>query len=163
MVLSRRPSGFTLVELLLAVSISTVGMVFVLGALMQCLAALNTTEKRITASNMINQRLVFGSTVRTRCNETGLLDNGIDGSFNYTDVVDDISSTFGRDTGLLRKGMYEETFTIFWKQNGRLQNMSGTKFVFKPSDKKMRPSRRNKSCPNPNHSKYSKYIAGTFK
>ena len=55
---SMRPKkAFTLVELMIAVAVIAVGMVFVLGAFSQCLSALTTARKMVTANYLLNGKL----------------------------------------------------------------------------------------------------------
>ena len=53
----RHSKAFTLVELLIAVAVIAVGMVFILGALSQCVSAFTTAQNMVTANYLLNKKI----------------------------------------------------------------------------------------------------------
>lgn len=133
---SRPSSGFTLVELLVAVVVIAVGMVFVLGALGQCMNALTTAQKTARANYLLSQKI--WSIDEERQLNGGSQEGAWNGIFeepyadyNWTDEVRMIDEDFGNETVFIQKYLNEETLKVVWRQGRAGKDISITRYVAK--------------------------------
>ena len=139
-VITKFKAAFTLVELLIAVTIIAVGMVFVLGALSQCVFSLNTAEKITTANYLLNKKI-------WEIDLAQKLNNGSEeggwgeafpepyNNFNWTQNVSGISADFGNETTLLQDNLYEEKVGVSWKQGAGMRDISVVRYVKRKKEK----------------------------
>ncbi len=129
--------AFTLVELLVAAAVIAVGMVYVLGAFGRCMTALTTSERMVTATFLLNNklwrldeiyRLNQGAEEGT---DTGQFTEPYD-RFEWTQSTTTISADVGDDfnqTTILREAFLEETVRVSWKQGRATRDISVTRYV----------------------------------
>lgn len=133
-IVHRPSSGFTLVELLIAVAVIAVGMVFVLGAFNQCVASLNTAQKMITANSLLNTKiwdlaaeasLKGGTEIGER---SGVFPEPC-ANFNWTEEAYNISADFGNQTSFVQQEYVEQATTVSWLQAKGVKNLSVVRYV----------------------------------
>ncbi len=129
-------SGFTLVELMAAVAVIAVGMVFILGAFCQCVSSLTTAEHKITANLLLNAKIWEEDLVLKENNgsEAGEWSEAFKPpyeNFNWTHVVRDGVSAgdFGNESLFVQENLNEEAFTVFWTQGKAVKDVTVTRFV----------------------------------
>jgi len=137
---SMRPKkAFTLVELMIAVAVIAVGMVFVLGAFSQCLSALTTARKMVTANYLLNGKL-WESDLAIK-QENGSQEGEWSGvflepyeSFNWTHKIKAVSVEFGNESlpGLER--LNEEIMKVSWLQGRQTKDISVVRYVKKKNE-----------------------------
>jgi prepilin-type N-terminal cleavage/methylation domain-containing protein len=134
-----RPSdfGFTLVELMAAAAVIAVGMVFVLGAFNQCMSALTTAQRTITASRLLNAKIweddAFLKTVAglEAGNESGVFSPPYE-NFNWSrSVYEDSFSDYGNESAVLEKNLNKEELKVIWQQGKKTKDISITRCVKK--------------------------------
>jgi len=133
----RHTKAFTLVELLVAAAVIAVGMVYVLGALGRCMTALAASERMVTATFLLNNKLwQLDEIYRQDQGAEAGTDNGrfnepYDG-FEWTQATAPVSANLGDEfnqTTLLRDLFLEETVTVSWKQGAATRDISVTRYV----------------------------------
>lgn len=134
----RPPSGdpaFTLVELMAAVAVIAVGMVFILGAFNQCLSSMNTAGKTVTAVGLMNDKLqhIDSEHIQNNGSQEGSWSGGFEQDryqgFNWSQVVRPVEQDFGNETVFAQDGLNEETVSVSWKQGKVIKDVSVTRFV----------------------------------
>jgi len=129
--------GFTLVELMAAVAVIAVGMVFVLGAFNQCLSSMTTAEKTVTACGLLNDRIyqIDFAYIQSNGSQEGSWSGGFQEEqhkgFNWTQVVQPVSQDFGNETIFVQVALNEEKVSIAWKQGSVVKDVSVTRYVRK--------------------------------
>jgi len=134
----RRKKAFTLVELLVASAVIAVGMVYVLGALGRCMTALAASERMVTASFLLNNKLWQldelyrqdqGAEMGT---DRGRFDEPYD-LFEWEQFTTAVSAEVGdgyNQTTLLRDAFLEETVRVSWSTQGQAaRSISVTRYV----------------------------------
>ncbi|MFH1223106.1 MAG: prepilin-type N-terminal cleavage/methylation domain-containing protein [Pseudomonadota bacterium] len=128
--------GFTLVELMAAVAVIAVGMVFILGAFSQCVSSLTTAEHKITANFLLNAKIWEEDIVLKENNgsEAGEWSEAFKPpyeNFNWTHVVRDGVSAgdFGNESLFVQENLNEEAFTVSWTQGKAVKDVSVTRLV----------------------------------
>jgi len=128
--------GFTLVELLAAVAVIAIGMVFVLGAFSQCMSSLTTIEKTVTANYLLNKKMwetdsnISGINFTETGSEQGDFEAPYE-NFSWTRTTGPISSDFGNETIFMQQGLFKETLKIGWLQGKKAQDLVVTRYVKK--------------------------------
>ncbi|HQP91085.1 MAG TPA: prepilin-type N-terminal cleavage/methylation domain-containing protein [Candidatus Omnitrophota bacterium] len=130
--------AFTLIELLIAVVVIAVGMVFVLGALSQCVAVLDTASKTIEANYLLNQKVweldeSYYGTGSAEGETTGSFETSKDFSWSVNDV-EEITTDFGKQASFIKDSFNEETVKISWKQGRVSKDLSITRYVKRKKD-----------------------------
>ncbi len=133
---SFKRTGFTLVELLVAVTVIAVGMVFVLGALSQCIYALTTAKKTARANYLLSQKLWSIDQERQQAggSEEGARSGifaELDKDYQWSDEVRAINEDFGNETTFIQKYLNEETVKVIWHQGKTDKDVSVTRYVAK--------------------------------
>lgn len=136
----RKAAGFTLVELLVAVAVIAVGMVFVLGAFSRCLLSSETSKKMIKASFLLSNKM-------WEIDLEHALDNGSiqgnwdgffetsGGNFFWTQVITDASAqALGEEALVIEKGFNAEVVTLGWLQGRHVRNLSIARYVKKSNE-----------------------------
>ena len=131
-----RAIGFTLVELMAAVAVIAVGMVFILGAFSQCVSSLTTAEHKITASFLLNAR-IWEEDLEIKDNngsEAGEWSEAFKPpyeKFNLTHVVRDGVSAgdLGNESLFVQENLNEEEFSVSWVQGKAVKDVSVTRFA----------------------------------
>ncbi len=133
----RRGKAFTLVELLVASVVIAVGMVYVLGALGRCMTALATSERMVTGTFLLNNKLwQLDEIYRQDQGAEAGTDNGQFTEpyerFEWTQSASSVSAEVGDEfnqTAVLREAFLEETVTVSWKQGRTTRDISVTRYV----------------------------------
>lgn len=116
--------AFTLVELLVAVAVVAIGMVFVLGALSQCMAVLVTAQKTVEASYLLNEKAWEIDRAQARDgSEKGVWEEPFSEphqGFSWVLNVTDFSTDLGAETGFVSDELNDEMVTVQWQQ-GRVK------------------------------------------
>ena len=138
MAMRYKNSGFTLVELLIAVVVIAVGMVFVLGALSQCVAVLNTASKTIEANYLLNQKFAeldasYFGVGAAEGEASGAFEENKDFSWVVKDA-EEITTDFGKQASFIKDSFNEETVSITWKQGKISKDLLVTRFVKRKKD-----------------------------
>jgi prepilin-type N-terminal cleavage/methylation domain-containing protein len=128
--------GFTLVELMVAVVVTAVGMVGVLSALNQCAVVMATSERQITANYLLNQKM-WETQEMSRTGELALgKASGIFeapyGDFNWTRTISEFPESFGNESETLKKYLVEENVTIGWQRRGTDRGLTVVAYAPKP-------------------------------
>jgi len=130
--------GFTLVELMAAVAVIAVGMVFILGAFSQCMSSLTTAEHKITASFLLNAKIWEDDLLLKANNgsETGEWSEVFESpyeKFNWTHVVREIVSVgdFNLESLPVHENLNEEVLTVSWVQGKVVKDVTVTRLVKK--------------------------------
>ncbi|MFH0877449.1 MAG: prepilin-type N-terminal cleavage/methylation domain-containing protein, partial [Candidatus Omnitrophota bacterium] len=129
-------SAFTLVELLVAVAIIAVGMVFILAGFSQCMASLSTARKMSVASFLLNKKIWEKAEFdwQTNGTEEGQWSGEFDEpyqDYSWVDVVGPVVADFGNETEVVNNLLLEETLTVLWSQTNRAKNLSIIRYVKK--------------------------------
>jgi len=128
-------SGFTLIELLIAVVVIAVGMVFVLGALSQCVAVLTTSTKTVEANYLLNQKLWMIDeayyTTGSVEGETSENFSDPDESFSWALKDSVITADLGLETAFVQDKLNEESFRVAWNQGKMSKYIEVVRFVKK--------------------------------
>jgi len=132
--------GFTLVELMVAVMISAIGMVFVLSALQRTMAVLSTAEKMTTANYLLNRRIwendqLDGESGPEEGETSGEFDEPYE-LFRWRRTVSEFPDIFGEESEPLKLHLWAETTTISWQGRGiardlQTRNLTVTRFLNK--------------------------------
>ena len=134
---ARAWTGFTLIELLVAVTVIAVGMVYVLAGLARCATALSTSERMVTATFLLDNKL-WQLDESYRMNQGALPDTDSGdfedpyGNFMWTQSTTSVSADLGdqfNQTTALRDAVLEETVAVSWKQGRAMRDVSVTRFV----------------------------------
>ena len=132
----RFKQAFTLVELLVAVAVIAVGMVFVLGSFSQCMSGAGTARNMETAGYLLNAKLWEIDEARKVANATE--EDFISGefaapyqSFNWSDTLSTITSDFGNESLVVRGNLTEETIKVSWKQGKTVKDVSVVRYIKK--------------------------------
>lgn len=131
--------AFTLVELMAAVAVIAVGMVFVLGAFNQCLSSMTTAHRMIAATNLLNVK-IWDDDLAMR-QENGSVEGAWEGTFeppnegfHWTQEVRAILQDFGNETLFVQENLNEETMGVAWQQGKTAKDVSVTRFVRKKKE-----------------------------
>ncbi len=128
--------GFTLVELMVAVVVTAVGMVGVLSALNQCAIVMATSERQITANYLLNQKM-WETQEMSRTGElalgkmSGTFEAPYD-DFNWTRTVSEFPKSFGNESETLKNYLVEENVTISWQRRGTDRGLTVITYAPKP-------------------------------
>ena len=130
----RTLKAFTLVELLAAVAVIAVGMVFVLGAFNQCLGTLTTSHKTIAACGLLNAKAweIDAAFKENNGSEEGEWSGEFEPpneGFNWTHVVRASSQDFGNETLPVQENVNEDIIKVSWKQGSSVKDVVVTRFV----------------------------------
>ena len=128
--------GFTLVELMAAVAVIAVGMVFVLSAFSQCASSLAIAQKMVTANYLLNGKIweidlahkVNNGSEEGEWSGTFVSPNE---EFNWTQIVQPVSADFGQETSFVQENLNEEILKIAWSQGKVAKDISVTRYVHK--------------------------------
>lgn len=127
-------TGFTLVELMVAVAVIAVGMVFILGAFSQCLSALTTARKMVTANYLLNGK-IWESDLAIKL-ENGSQEGEWSGvflepyeSFNWTHKIQALGGNFGNESLPVAERLNEETMKVSWLQGRLAKDVSVVRYV----------------------------------
>jgi prepilin-type N-terminal cleavage/methylation domain-containing protein len=136
-----RSSGFTLVELLVAVAVIAVGMVFVLGAFSQCMSSLTIAERMVTANGLLNAKIWEDNLALKASNgsETGEWSEVFTApyeGFRWTHVVGDVAADFGNETLVVQENLNQDLWKISWTQGKIAKDVSVTRYVKKKKKEK---------------------------
>lgn len=128
--------GFTLVELMVAVVVTAVGMVGVLSALNQCAVVMATSERQIAANYLLNQKM-WETQEMSRKGELALgkasgTFEAPNEAFNWTRTVAEFPESFGNESGTLKNYLVEENVTISWQRRGIMRDMTVISYAPKP-------------------------------
>ena len=127
--------GFTLIELLIAVVVIAVGMVFVLGALSQCVAVLTTASKTVEANYLLNQKLwkIDEAYYTTGSVEGETSENFPDPGESFSWALKDsaITADFGLETAFVQDKLNEESFRVAWSRGEMSKYIEVVRFVKK--------------------------------
>jgi prepilin-type N-terminal cleavage/methylation domain-containing protein len=139
-----RLAGFTLVELMVAAAVLAVGMVFVLGALSQCVGALATCEKTVKATQLVSRDLwwmdpehlanLTGAGAYQDMTEgewSGIFVSPYEG-FNWTLTVRPVSADFGNETDFVQEAFFEVVYRIAWKRGAAVKDVTAMAYLPKP-------------------------------
>ena len=138
-------TGFTLVELLIAVAVIAVGMVFILGAFSQCVSSLATAQKMVTANYLLNkkvwdldtgvQKIVseFGlggqsSNSSQEFRQNGSFEHPYE-SFNWTLIGGSVPTFFNNETSSVQGRLIEQTLKIDWPQGKSVKDLSVIRYL----------------------------------
>lgn len=128
-------SAFTLVELLVAVAVVAIGMVFVLGALSQCMAVLVTAQKTVEASYLLNEKAWEIDRAQAReGSEKGAWEEPFpEPRQNYSWVLNitDFSTDFGAETEFVRDEFHDETIAVLWQQGRAKRDLTIQRYAKK--------------------------------
>lgn len=133
--------AFTLVELLVAVSVIAVGMVFVLSAFGRCLSSFETSKKMIRASYLLADKmweidLEYKKSNGSIQGEWSGLNATCDGNFSWVQNVTEVSAAaFGEEGSIMEQGFNMEVVRFAWPQGVQKRDLSVTRYVVK-KDKK---------------------------
>lgn len=133
---SKRSGAFTLVELLIAVAVIAVGMVFVLGAFSQCMSSLATAQKMVTADQLLNAKiweedLAFKQNNGTEEGElSGVFPEPYE-DFNWTQTIRPVSADWGNQTSFVQEVLNEEVLKVVWPQGRVVKDVSVIRYVKK--------------------------------
>jgi prepilin-type N-terminal cleavage/methylation domain-containing protein len=129
--------AFTLVELLVAVAVIAVGMVYVLSALGRCVMTLAIARQMVTASFLLDGRLWELDELYRE--EQGAEEGTDQGTFSepyerfaWTRTTTGVSAQIGDEfnqTGTLRDAFLEETVRVFWQQGKATRDIGTTRYV----------------------------------
>ncbi len=133
----RDKKAFTLVELLVAAAVIAVGMVYVLGALGRCMTALTASERMVTGTFLLNNKLWRLDEIY-RHNE-GAEEDTDSGRFTepyerfeWTQSTTTVSACVGDEfnqTTALHEAFLEETVRVSWRQGKATRDISVTRYV----------------------------------
>jgi len=135
----RLKEAFTLVELMIAVAVIAVGMVFILGAFSQCLSALTTARKMVTANYLLNGK-IWESDLAIK------LENGSQGgewsgvfsepyeNFNWTHKIQAVSGDFSNESLPVFERLNEEIIKVSWLQGLLIKDISVVRYVRKKNE-----------------------------
>ena len=133
-IMSKKANGFTLVELLVAVAVIAVGMVFVLSALGQCIKGMTTAQKSLTASELLTQKLWEIDLEHIENN--GSIEGEWSGAFSepnegfrWSQVVAELEGDFGVSTPFVQEALNEETVFVYWKQGRMKRDVRVSRYV----------------------------------
>lgn len=112
-------SGFTLVELMVAVVISVVGLVFVFSALQSSANVLSISEKMKTANELLNRKIWESDKLEAASGAVMGETSGVFAApyeaFSWMRNVSEFSDVFQEDTDEdVDAHLWRETTTIFW-------------------------------------------------
>lgn len=133
----REISAFTLVELLVAVSVIAIGMVFVLGAFSRCLSSSNIAKKMIQASFLLTNKIWEIDLEHVK--DKGSLQGRWEGvfetkneSFSWSQVVTDASArALGEEAYVIEDGFNAEIIAVGWDQARLARNLSISRYIKK--------------------------------
>lgn len=137
--MNRNRRAFTLVELLAAVAVVAVGMVFILGAFSQCISSQATAEKKIRANFLLGAKIWEDDEAIESNNgsEPGDWSGAFEppyAEFNWTQVVrDGVSGEFGNQSLVVQENLNEEVFSVSWRQGKAVKDVSVTRYVKRKS------------------------------
>ncbi|GEM_PF-1044663 len=125
--------GFTLVELMVAVVVTAIGMVVVLSALRQCIQVMTASEKQITANELLNRK-IWESTqmVRNSSLKEGETSGHFDApyeDYNWTRAVTEFPEGFENESATLKSRLWKETLTVAWQARGDVRDIVLTRYV----------------------------------
>ncbi len=130
--------GFTLVELMAAVAVIAVGMVFILGAFSQCVSSLTTAEHKITACFLLNAKIwEEGLAIKeNNGSEPGEWSEAFEPPyehFNWTHIVRDGVSAgdLGNESLFVQENLNEEESRVSWTQGKAVKDVTVTRYVRK--------------------------------
>ncbi|OIO36229.1 MAG: hypothetical protein AUJ74_03160 [Candidatus Omnitrophica bacterium CG1_02_44_16] len=128
--------AFTLVELMAAVAVIAVGMVFILGAFSQCMSSLATAEHKITANFLLNAKIwEEGLAIKeNNGSEAGEWSEAFKPpyeNFNWTRVVRDGVSAgdLGNESLFAQENLNEEESKVSWAQGKAVKDVTVTRYV----------------------------------
>lgn len=136
-IIRRKTSAFTLVELLIASSVLAIGMVFVLGALGRCIGVLDTSEKMIQASYLLNGKMweidrqlyEYNGSIEGEWEQTFEAPYSL---FSWKQAVVPLEEDSMDDEALfLAKVFNNETVEVSWKQGKVTKDISVARYVKK--------------------------------
>lgn len=124
----RAKRGFTLVELMVAVVVTAIGMVGVLSALNQCAVVMATSERQIAANYLLNQKMWESQELSrkgelARGQTSGIFELPYE-DFNWTRTVADFPGTFGNESEVLKNYLVEENVAISWQRRGIVRDLT---------------------------------------
>lgn len=127
--------GFTLVELMVAVMVTAIGMVAILSALRQCILVMTASEKQIAANELLNRKLwESAQMVRNGSLKEGEASGYFETpyeDFNWTRAVVEFPESFGDEPETLKNRLWKEILTIAWQGPGNARQMTLTRYVLR--------------------------------
>ncbi len=128
-------TAFTLVELMVAVTVITIGMVFVLGAFNQCLSSMTTAEKMVVACGLLEEKMPEIDAIYKEAH--GAQPGEWDGDFEdekYKDyswsrkvwLFPDVKFGIG---AILYLYLCKENVSVSWKQGKSIKDVSVQRIV----------------------------------
>lgn len=128
--------GFTLVELMVAVVVTAVGMVGVLSAMNQCAVVMAISERQIAANYLLNQKMWETQEMSRKgelvLGQTSGAFEAPNEDFNWTRTVSEFPESFGNESGALKNYLVEENVTISWQRRGTVRDMTVISYAPKP-------------------------------
>lgn len=127
-------------ELLVAVSVIAVGMVFVLGAFSRCLSSSDVSQKMIRASFLLSNKA--WEIDLEHAQDKGSLQGQWEGvfeapdeGFSWTQVVTDASAAaLGDEAYVIEDGFNAEIISVGWDQAHSARNLSISRYVKKGNE-----------------------------
>ena len=132
------PSGFTLIELTVAVVVSAVGLVFILGGMQNTIAVLSSAEKTSAANYLLAGKIWENGQLD---GDAGPKEGETSGQFEspyeahqWTRVIEEIPDDLFADkneTALVKPHLWKETTTVSWTGQGgiRGRNLSLIRYL----------------------------------